>query len=352
MANQPLVSIIVPVYNVAVYLPQCLDSLIHQTYPNLEVICVNDGSPDNSGEILERYAKEDGRIRVISQANQGPSGARNTGIRDATGDYIMFVDSDDWIDLETCEVAVNAVTKYQADAVLWSYTREFEGQSKEKLMFWDDEAVFRHDEVRNQIHRRLCGLLGEELAHPDYANAIETAWGKLYRSDVLLNHQVEFVDTKLIGTEDALFNLYAFGYVEKAVYLRKAFNHYRKTNTTSLTKTYKEKLYAQWQNLFDRMAAYIAEHSLPQEYTDALDNRIALSILGLGLNVMGAEVSGKQKRRIIKEIITQPRYRRAYKKLTFRYFPIHWKAFYGCAKIGWAGGVYGLLAVIQRMIGK
>ena len=128
--------------------------------------------------------------------------------------------------------------------------------------------------------------------------------------------------------------------------------HYRKTNTASVTKGFRPKLYTQWQTLFDRMAQYIADHHLPQEYTDALDNRIALSILGLGLNVMGADVSVWKKRRMIREIISQSRYRQAYRKLTFRYFPIHWKAFYGCAKIGWAGGVMALLWVIRKLIGK
>lgn len=104
--NTPLVSIVIPVYNVELYLRECLDSVISQTYHNLEIICVNDGSPDNSLSILEEYAAKDSRIRIISQENAGISVARNTGMDVATGEYIYFLDSDDYIALEMVERCV------------------------------------------------------------------------------------------------------------------------------------------------------------------------------------------------------------------------------------------------------
>lgn len=350
MNNQPLISVIIPVYNVEQYLSQCLDSILNQTYQNIELVCVNDGSPDNCGQILEKYAAMDERILVIAQKNQGLSGARNTGMRYAHGEYIMFVDSDDWIEAETCEVAVSAALKYGADLVMWSYVREFEDESKEKFMFWEHETVFDSKQVKTQLHRRLCGLYGEELRHPEYANAIETAWGKLYLAKNLLNNHVEFVDTKKIGTEDALFNLYALGYVQKAVYLRRCFNHYRKTNSGSLTSTYKAKLFDQWQVLFDLMNRYINDNHLSQEYADALNNRIALSILGLGLNIMDADVSALKKVKMLNDIVSHPRYMEAYKKLKLKYFPIHWRLFYGCAKYRISLGVFLFLNIIRRII--
>lgn len=93
-----LFSIIIPVFNVENYLRDCLDSIIHQTYSGWEAICVNDGSTDGSAGILEEYAEEDPRIKIVSQANAGTAAARNTGIKEATGDYIFFLDSDDWLD--------------------------------------------------------------------------------------------------------------------------------------------------------------------------------------------------------------------------------------------------------------
>lgn len=95
MKNNPLISVIIPVYNSAKYLPHCLDSIINQTYQNLEIICVNDGSTDNSAKILQNYAKKDNRIKILTQKNAGQSAARNRGIQLATGDFISFIDNDD-----------------------------------------------------------------------------------------------------------------------------------------------------------------------------------------------------------------------------------------------------------------
>lgn len=328
----------------------CLDSILNQTYQNIELVCVDDGSPDNCGQIIEKYAAMDERILVIAQNNQGLSGARNTGMRYAHGEYIMFVDSDDWIEAETCEAAVSAVLKYGADLVMWSYVREYGQDSKEKYMFWEDETVFEEAEVKSQLHRRLCGLYGEELKHPEYVNAIETAWGKLYLTEYLVNNNILFVDTKEIGTEDALFNLYALGYVKKAVYLRKCFNHYRKTNQNSLTKTYNEQLFPGWKRMFKYMKDYIIDNNLSDEYSQALNNRIALSLLGLGLNIVGSGFGLGKKLELIKEVLNDNQYKQAYRTLDFQYFPLHWKLFYSCAKLRVDVGVYLLSSVIHRII--
>lgn len=352
MEDTPKISIIVPVYNVEAYLPQCLDSLINQTYGNLEIICINDGSPDGSGQILREYAARDSRVHVIKQENQGLSGARNTGLKYVTGEFIMFVDSDDWIDTRTCEIAMSAAKTNDADLVFWSYTREFQTVSKDRFLFWNDGEVFEKGRLREEIHRRQCGLFGVELKHPETADSLVTAWGKLYSTEKLRNSKAEFVDTKKIGTEDALFNLYALGYFERAVYIRKPLYHYRKTNDVSLTSSYKQKLPHQWGCLFDMMRDYVESNQLPAIYTQALQNRISLSVVGLGLNIMSAHVSAREKISMIKGVISAPRYREAVKTLELCYFPIHWKVFYLCAKWRNAVGVYALLGVIQKIIAR
>lgn len=350
MEKKPLVSIIVPVYNVEKYLEKCLDTLIGQTLKNIEIICVNDGSTDNCGEILDKYSQIDSRIIVVKQENQGLSAARNTGMGYVSGKYIMFVDSDDWIETETCETVFNTAESFNADLVFWSYTREYGDSSKEKLMFWQNETVFEEEQVKNQLQRRICGLFGEELAHPDYANALETVWGKLYLAERLLSNNISFVDTKEIGTEDALFNLYALGYIKKAVYIKQCFYHYRKNNESSLTSKYKEKLYSQWQCLFDRMLEYIESNKLGKEYYIALENRIALSLVGLGLNVVCANnKTTKEKIVLIKEIITSERYKNAYKQLDYKYLPPHWWVLFKCAKLKLSFMVYLLLWAMSKL---
>ena len=117
------ISIIVPVYNTEKYLGVCLDSLISQTYKDIEIICVDDGSTDNSLQILNDYAAKDSRIKILTQKNQGPSVARNLGLEKAKGEYITFVDSDDWVSIDMCEKIYSKAIDTNADLVLFPHSR-------------------------------------------------------------------------------------------------------------------------------------------------------------------------------------------------------------------------------------
>ena len=350
MVISPLVSIIVPVYNAQEYLANCLDSLIGQTYRNIEILCVNDGSTDNSFALLQDYARRDSRIHLIKQKNAGVSRARNVALQEASGDYILFVDADDWLDAQTCETVVNCAAGERADIVLWSYCSETNSRSTRKEIF-PQKRVFTDTEVKTQLHRRFVGVLNEELAHPELADALCPVWGKLYRRELL--EGIEFVDLNEIGTyEDGFFNLEVFGRANRVVYLPEYFYHYRRSTTQSVTSGYRAQLFAQWQNLFARIRRYIEENQLPEQYHDALRNRIALSIQGLGLNIVSADMPGLWKIREIKSIISRPEYQEAYRKLDYSHFPIHWKLFYGSAGFGCAWMVYVLLKVISYIISR
>ena len=136
------VSIIIPVYNVEKYLPKCLDSVVGQSYADLEIICIDDGTPDGSAAVILSYAEKDGRIKLISQENQGLSGARNTGIGAATGEYIVFLDGDDWLDTEAIKAAVEKAERNSADVVMWGYVREFPDRSAEKHLITAESMYF------------------------------------------------------------------------------------------------------------------------------------------------------------------------------------------------------------------
>ncbi len=342
----PKISVIIPVYNISDYLKQCLDSVVNQTYQNIEIICINDGSTDNSLEILEQYANKDKRIKVVSKRNGGLSAARNTAHRYVTGKYIMYLDGDDWIDINTCETAAFKAEKEKADVVFWNYVREFGAVSKPQTIYGEKEIVFATAPSIQRVHRRFAGLYENELRCPEKADSIVTAWGKLYRSEIILQNNITFVDTKIIGTEDALFNLYVFGYVKKAVYLPEFFNHYRKNNKSSLTNSYKSKLKEQWDVLHRYMREYISRNELDDSFNTALDNRISLSIIGLGLNVFGGGINASSKKAEIKSVISSEKYRSASRKLKLKYFPLHWKPFFFFAKHNFAYGVYLMLECI------
>lgn len=342
------VSIIIPVYNIEMFLPKCLESVIGQTYADLEIICVDDGTPDESAAVILSYAEKDGRIRLVSQKNQGLSAARNTGISAATGDYIIFLDGDDWLDNETVEAAVDSAETNFADVVMWSYVREFDGRSQEKMLFPTD-MVFDENEVCG-LHRRMAGLWGKETADPSNADSLVTAWGKLYRSDIIKENELRFVDTKIIGTEDALFNLNYFGFISRAIFLNKPFNHYRKDNSTSLTRSYKSSLFNQWNELYNRMESYIKENRLPQEFTEALRNRICFSMIGLGLTELLNPEGHVERIKNLRKFLSTQRYKNAYHDFDMQYLPVHWKLFFWVCKKRFAVGVYILLLVMQKII--
>ena len=117
----PEITVVVPVYNVQAYLPKCIDSLLAQTFGEIEIILVDDGSTDASGAVCDSYAERDSRIRVVHQRNAGVSGARNAGIRLARGRYLGFVDSDDWVDRDFCRTLYRGATDYGADISICSY---------------------------------------------------------------------------------------------------------------------------------------------------------------------------------------------------------------------------------------
>ena len=340
------VSIIVPVYNVEPYLRQCMDSLANQTYRNIEIICIDDGSTDASGEILDQYAAADVRISVRHTPNSGVASARNTALSYATGEYVTFVDGDDWIDTTTCEKAVLHAESQHVDLVIWPYIREFPNHSASKVVFPEGKS-FDEDECR-ELQRRMIGLQGAELTHPENADALCTVWGKLYRREIIEQNNIRFTDLQRIGTyEDGVFNLYYLAHVKSAVYIPDYLSHYRKN--TGMTSKYRGQLSSQWQNLFSDMRSYIKEHECDSSFEGALNNRISLSIIGLGLNAL--TLPNREALHEIHNILSEEEYRTAIKKLPMRYFPPHWWAFFACCKLSFTLGVFLLLKCMERIKG-
>lgn len=297
-----LISIIIPVYNASTYLSQCLDSVIRQTYRNIEIICIDDGSRDTSLSILYQYQKVENRLRIIAKDNAGVSAARNDGLRASKGEFIMFVDADDWIESDTCEIAIKCIENY--DMVFWTYMKEYQESNARKEIFSSD-CIFQGEEFKNIIYRRLFGLLGEELAHPENADAICTVWGKMYRKKHVAN--LSFVDLEEIGTyEDGLYNILACSQMTNARYINKALYHYRKTNGDSITSRYNPKLRTQWDRLYCYIQDVIDENGLSEAYSNALNNRKAMGLIGLGLNELCNPK--RNKSRGIKEIITDEKW--------------------------------------------
>lgn len=345
----PTVSVIVPIYNVAPYLDQCIESVLAQTHADFEVLLIDDGSTDDSPALCDSYAARDARVRVVHQANGGLSRARNAGLEAVRGQFVTFLDGDDWLEPDTLEASLRAATTHNADVVLWPYVREYRGFSLPKRLFDFDERFFDAQETRHSICRRMVGLFGRELSAPENADALVTACAKLYARDLLERSGAEFVDTQRIGTEDALFNLQVLTHAMSAVYLNRFLYHYRRDNASSLTTAHKPALPQQWSELHALMGAHIAQHAMGSDFEQALRNRISLSIIGLGLNALRSGLGVRRITQQVRAILTAPDYRAAVGTLEIRWLPPHWRVFFLAAKLSWALPTHALLRAMNAM---
>jgi len=180
--KNPTISVIVPAYNVERFIGKCLESILAQTYQDFEVLVINDGSTDNTPEILEVFEKKDQRIKVIFKENAGVSAARNTGLDEAKGEYIMFVDGDDYIEPNTLEDSYQYIKKHNADVCLFGHQSISWKNGKKEIRRWQDVLLF-------------CGYF--EDAPKEFFSLITTVWGKLYKNNKLLprfNEQLKKIE--------------------------------------------------------------------------------------------------------------------------------------------------------------
>ena len=223
------ITVIVPVYNVEHYLNKCLDSLINQTYKNLEIIVINDGSTDNSGIICQEYAQKDSRIIYIEKENGGLSDARNAGLDRMTSSYVTFVDSDDWIEQDYVEVLYNKLTEYQADVSVGNY---YSYNEDEGMYYFHINGGSYCEKVFDNVS--IFENLYESQEMKSFA--LISAWGKLYKASLF--DYIRFDKGKL--GEDGYMNQKLYLLVQKVIYINQGLYAYRQ-RSGSITKTWTEK---------------------------------------------------------------------------------------------------------------
>lgn len=351
MSDKLKVSVIVPVYNAEKYLNRCIESLTNQTLEDIEMIFVNDGSTDNSINILKSYKEKDKRIVIIDKVNEGVSEARNQGISKAKGDYIFFVDSDDWIDLNTLENMYETAIKDDIDIVMCSYVREFKDHSKEKSIDLNDKIIYK-DKDLEQLHLSIIGPLDNQISKSENLDSVGTVWAKLYKSSLIQNSEVKFIDLKEIGSaEDTLFNIMLFKDVKTVKFINKPYYHYWKENDNSVTSGYNPRLKEQRKVMFNYIKTFIDSNKLDQKFDEALKNRICISVLGLGLNECNKDnkLSLNKKIKNIKSILNDDDIKKSYEKFKLNYLPIHWKVFYYFNKKRMALASYIMISIIDYL---
>lgn len=281
------ITVIVPVYNVEHYLDKCLDSVIKQTYKNIEIIVVNDGSTDNSGKICQEYAKKDNRIVYIEKENGGLSDARNAGLDRLTGSYVTFVDSDDWIESDYVETLYKKITEYQADIAVGNY---YSFNESEGMFYFHISGDSYYEKVYDNVS--IFENLYESQEMKSFA--LISAWGKLYKAG-LFDH-LRF-DIGKLG-EDGYLNQKIYLLAEKIVYIHKGIYSYRIRNS-SLSRTWTEK----WMHaLVDAMSERI---TLLASLGYSLEKHLAIYRQMLEGSLSNGKVSGLEETPTYKEFETK-----------------------------------------------
>lgn len=248
-------SIIIPVYNVEKYLKKCLNSVINQTLQDLEIICVNDGSTDNSLEILNEFAQKDNRIKIISQKNGGLSCARNTGLKHASAKLVTFIDSDDWIEPETYELAYNAMVNNDADYVVF----------KVKIV---SEYNANHENIEKYLDFKYSGI--QNVDQKVIYKTPVTVWNKIFKSSIIKEKNIWFPEGCIY--EDNVFWLKYAPWCKRGCYLNECLYNYlqRKSSITGSAASNKSKKIFEHIKLIKPVIKYYNDYGLTGQYSNLL----------------------------------------------------------------------------------
>ena len=256
------VSVIIPVYNVEEYLKECLDSVVNQTLEDIEIICVNDGSTDNSLNILESYADSDERIKILSKENSGQGSARNLGFKNCLGEYVYFMDADDYIDLNTLEDFYNNAVSNGSEVVISKIARlnEKSNEIDYSKPGFDFEEIFGNQNFNNF-------LFNYHDVKKYVLNSSFAPWTKFYKRDFLLNHNILFVENTYF--EDVPFHIEVMLNAEKMSFLPE-FNYYYRFNPSSSVNTGK--------NGYDvfYIVNFVEEYLINEDYYEEFKNEFDL----------------------------------------------------------------------------
>ncbi len=269
------ISIIVPIYNVEKYIKRCVDSILKQTYKKLEILLVDDGSPDNCGKICDEYKKIDKRVKVIHKKNGGLSDARNKGIENATGKYIMFVDSDDYIEIDMVEYLYRLLKKNKCEIAICNYIYDYSNKDKNYIAI---DGTF--EKIYNS-HEAIKELLKDETIK-------SFAWNKLYRTELFQN--IKFPVKRLM--EDVATTYKLFMNANKIVFGSEPKYHYVQREG-SILHNKKANFYID----FYEMAYERYKNIMQSKYKNIPENKISMLYVSFNFTL----VQNKEVKQYIKE---------------------------------------------------
>lgn len=223
----PLVSVIVPVYNAARTLEKCVDSLTSQIFDDVEILLINNGSTDKSLDVCKEIAEKDSRIKVIDISEKGVSAARNKGIEFATGEFVTFVDADDWIDPDVCKLFADLNAKHNYDLFCYSAQYHKKGKITTTHLFGKDIELLSQNQ-KEELQIKVFAPQAPIFDYKTNTRFAGSACGKFYKREILLNNNLRFA-TETIISEDVLFNTLSLDFFHKIGYTKQCFYYYEQS---------------------------------------------------------------------------------------------------------------------------
>ncbi len=291
-----LVTVVIPIYNVEQYLDRCINSVVNQTYKNLEIILVDDGSPDNCPAMCDAWVQKDSRIKVVHKENGGLGYARNSGMEVATGKYIFFFDSDDSIELTLVEKCVNAAQEHNSELVIFGRNNVYDDGRVEPRAIKVSDLYFEGEAVKTEI---LPYLYTYELGFG------VSAWGKMYSLEMLRNNSLLFKSEREIISEDSYFTLELFSVLNNLSIVPEClYNYYKRDN--SLSRAYKEGRQERNDVFLNKCLEYIESAQLPKKTTYHVMSRYHGLTLGTLMQIYRSDLPKDKKKKELKSVMKNP----------------------------------------------
>lgn len=316
----PKVSIVVPMYDVEKYLEKCINSLIHQTLKDIEIILVDDGSPDRCGEIAEQYAKKDTRIKVIHQNNAGLGPARNTGMEAATGEYIGFVDSDDWVKPDMFAKLLDAAYKNSADIVASGHCDWTNGKIVRTRRHPMAGKTIKGSSEIDKARKQFYGHLPTETEIEAFPMSV---WISIYRRKMLEHNNLKFIN---IISEDIVFNISAYNCAQIITFTEDTDYCYRKETQTSITQSFSNTKLKKYEELLIKLIE-LAKQENDQECMIRI-KRKAMDCCRLYVGQVGnADISFKEKKYYVELFAKSELIKKCWENYPIESLPLQQKIF-------------------------
>lgn len=336
-----LISVIVPVYNVEQYLARCVDSVRNQSYRNIEIILVDDGSPDRCPELCEEFRQQDLRVKVVHKENGGLGFARNSGLDAATGTYVVFIDSDDWISPDHVENLYREAVRVNADAVIGSHTKITSNGTVTPHPINVKQQVYEGAAVREEI---VLPIIGADVSYPKDVQLEPSSCMILYRMHVITENNIRFPSEKVAISEDMFFNVAFFSNASRVSVIDEK-GYYYFDNQASISRKYDTGRLKRTVRFYENMKCHLQKYGLEHDAAFRLERTFLMDIRVLLRMITLSDLSRREKYQEIKVVLDHALVQEVLNTYPLDTYVPAMRLLVKCMHRGNASGVYWLIMI-------